>query len=217
MLHTVKDMSHDIPETITRTILQDIKVFAVNDVTGMEEGKKDNSGKSIVAKTISLLVTPDQAAKVTLASQLGTIQLVMRSPDDNKLAESVVARPADLFTDAKSGVREDDEGGGPNNEKSKPGGAAKKAAAAPVVSEEPARPTWNMRVLKGSAVDDVQFEPVDAGADPASASCVWKIVSGGSASPAGDADKESPPAVAPQLPELPVDRPPPARPPESRP
>jgi pilus assembly protein CpaB len=207
MLHVVRDPARDIPETITRTILQDIKVFAVNDVTGMEEGKRDTGGKSIVAKTISLLVTPDQAAKVTLASQLGSIQLMMRSPDDNKLTENVNARPVDLFTDSKGGGREDEEAGGPNNEKAKvalgkPGGAALPP------NEAPQRPTWTMRVLKGAVVDDVQFQPADANADPASPSCVWKIISGGQATSAEEpAAEENLPAADPQLPRPPAARP----------
>ena len=87
MVHLVRDPSREIQETVTRTILQDIKVFAVNDVVDLEK-EKDGSSKSITAKTISLLVTPEQAAKVMLATQLGTINLVMRSPeDDQQIAE----------------------------------------------------------------------------------------------------------------------------------
>jgi pilus assembly protein CpaB len=234
MLHVVKDPSHDIPETITRTILQDVKVFAVNDVTGMEEGKKDTGGKSIVAKTISLLVTPEQAAKVTLASQLGSIQLMMRSPDDNKLTDNVNARPADLW--GGSGGRDDDEAGGPSNEKTKRS-LAGPSPAAPAPSEAPQRPTWNMRVLKGAAVDDVQFEATDATVNPASPSgagkgivdlalkslgiavnppspsCTWKIVSG---APADPAPKDNLPTVEPPFPRPAMARPPLAHPPESR-
>ena len=72
MVHLVKDMNRDIQETVTRTILQDIKVFAVDSIVDLEKEKEP--GKTISAKTISLLVTPEQAAKVMLASQLGNDQ-----------------------------------------------------------------------------------------------------------------------------------------------
>ena len=49
---------------------------------GPGEGK--DGGKSIAAKTISLLVTPEQAAKVMLATQMGIVNLVMRSPEDDQ-------------------------------------------------------------------------------------------------------------------------------------
>ena len=70
-----------IPETTTRTLLQDVKVFAVNDVVSMDTPGQDT--KSIQGRTVSLLVTPEQAERVTLASELGTIRLIMRSPDDD--------------------------------------------------------------------------------------------------------------------------------------
>jgi pilus assembly protein CpaB len=214
MLHVVKDLGHDIPETITRTILQDVKVFAVNDVTGMEDGK-DGGGKSIVAKTISLLVTPDQAARVTLASQLGAIQLVMRSPDDNKLTDNAHARPADLFAnDNPEGGREKEEAGGSSGKGllDMLGSMKNKPAVAPPATDVSQRPTWNMRVLKGATVDDIQFEPADA--DAAAPTGAWKITGAPGGSASDPAANENPPAVEPQLPKT---QPPAARPPESRP
>jgi pilus assembly protein CpaB len=217
MMHVVKDPGHDIPETITRTILQDVKVFAVNDVTGMEEGK-DGAGKSIVARTISLLVTPEQAAKVTLASQLGTIQLVMRNPGDNKMIEDINARPGDLFGNTNTGGgREKEEAASSSPEKgkglldmlsamkNKPHPALPRA----VVSQ---RPTWSMRVLKGGAVGEIQFESTNANA--ASPAGAWKIISGSAGAPSETDMNDNPPAAGLQLP---ATEPPAARPPDQRP
>ncbi len=95
MVHLVKDPSRDIQETVTRTILQDIKVFAVDNIVDLE--KEKDPGKTIAAKTICLLVTPEQAAKVMLASQLGIINLVMRSPEDDQQGVNVQVRPSELF------------------------------------------------------------------------------------------------------------------------
>ena len=74
----------DLHNTITKTVLQDIKVFAVDNIWATATGTGE---RSIVAKTISLLVTPAQAEKVTLASEMGNIRLVMRSPDDKEEAK----------------------------------------------------------------------------------------------------------------------------------
>ena len=95
MVHLVRDPAREIQETVTRTILQDIKVFAVDDVVDLE--KEKDSSRKIAAKTISLLVTPEQAAKVMLATQLGTINLVMRSPEDDQQIANAQARPGELF------------------------------------------------------------------------------------------------------------------------
>jgi len=71
-------------EPLCKTILQDIRVFAVNDVTSTEslDPKTPDTRSIPTGKTVSLLVTPAQAQIVTLASQLGTIRLIMRSGED---------------------------------------------------------------------------------------------------------------------------------------
>lgn len=88
----------DLSKTVTKTILQDIKVFAVDNVWATASGER-----SIVAKTISLLVTPAQAEKVTLASEMGNVRLVMRSPDDNEQAKVPGAVAMDVLGGNTSG------------------------------------------------------------------------------------------------------------------
>ena len=83
-------------EPSTRTLLQHVKVFAVNDIVGSD------SDDSIAAKTISLLVTPENAEKIMLASQLGQIQLVMRRPDDKEIVKTKGANIRGLFDDASA-------------------------------------------------------------------------------------------------------------------
>jgi pilus assembly protein CpaB len=63
----------------TTTILQDIKVFAVNDQWRPGES---GEGEPIPVKNVTLLLTPEQVEKLTLASELGKVSLVLRSPDD---------------------------------------------------------------------------------------------------------------------------------------
>ena len=80
LVHLLPNHDGGINEPTARTLLQFIKVFAVNDVLNLEGLDRD---KSIAAKTISLLVTPEQAQKVTMASEMGQIRLVLRSPEDD--------------------------------------------------------------------------------------------------------------------------------------
>lgn len=89
LVHLQKNPGRGIPDTMTRTLLKDVKVVAVNEVYSRDD--QTGSDGSINAKTISLLVTPSQAQMVTMATELGSIRLVMRGLEDDEHdnAESV--------------------------------------------------------------------------------------------------------------------------------
>jgi pilus assembly protein CpaB len=199
MIHLEADPNRGIRETITRTILQDIKVFAVNDVLDIEKDKE--GGKSITAKTISLLVTPEQAAVVMLAAQKGVVNLVMRSPaEDGKKIPDSEARLDQLLGVAGGSHRENE--GAPAQETP----VIKEPVAVAVLpaadtSKQNANPTWTMRVVKPNGVDEVVFEKtpdVDA-ASP----FPWKVVAPLGGSAAAPPPKEEPKEVAPLIPEQP--------------
>lgn len=78
-------------ETGARTILRNATIFAVND----QFARADGEG-SIDAKTISLLVEPDQSERLLLAKQLGTIHLALRKPGDESNMDTDGAKPGDL-------------------------------------------------------------------------------------------------------------------------
>jgi pilus assembly protein CpaB len=69
----------NIPDTITKTFLEDVRVFAINQTTSREQ---DEEGNKINAKTVSLLLKPAQVEEMLLASRLGQISLSLRRPDD---------------------------------------------------------------------------------------------------------------------------------------
>lgn len=69
----------DVPRTGTRQILRNVRVFAVNSET---EQETDQEGKTIIAKTVSVLVEHDQVAKLMLATELGTLRLALRRPNE---------------------------------------------------------------------------------------------------------------------------------------
>jgi len=94
-----QDASMGVGETLCKTVLQDIRVFAVNDVTSTESlDPKTPDTRSIPGgKTVSLLVTPAQAQIVTLAGQLGMIRLILRSGDDNEQPKTVAMTAHELL------------------------------------------------------------------------------------------------------------------------
>lgn len=78
--------------TGTRTILKNVTVFAVND--RFQRDPEDAEG--LRAKTVSLLVKPNQVEKVMLASELGKIKLSLRCSDDDAEDAADGATVADL-------------------------------------------------------------------------------------------------------------------------
>jgi pilus assembly protein CpaB len=79
LVHLPEQPTKGVPRAITRTFLHNVKVFAVDDLYD-RPGTESNT---LAAKTISVMVTPEQAELVALACQLGTVQLVMRSANDD--------------------------------------------------------------------------------------------------------------------------------------
>ena len=66
-----------------KTILQNIQVLSAG-----ANIQKDNEGKPIQVPVVNLLVTPEQAEVLSLASNETRIQLVLRNPLDNETAKT---------------------------------------------------------------------------------------------------------------------------------
>ena len=141
----------------THTFLHNVKVFAVNNIYSRES----NGDTAITAKTISLLVTPQQAELVTLANEMGKIRLVMRSADDETQEETAGVTQDELFQGrAESGRRES-------------GGKSARTRAAdtflkmlepakkPIQETPVAQNTWKMRLIEGSEVREAEFGESD--------------------------------------------------------
>lgn len=78
--------------TTTRTVLQNILVLTAGTTT-----QPDARGQAINAPNVTLLVTPDQAEILTLASNEGRIQLVLRSGSDQSIEQTPGRRVGELF------------------------------------------------------------------------------------------------------------------------
>ncbi len=75
-----------------RTLLQDIQVLSAG--TNLQ---KDAEGKPQPVQVVNLLVTPEQAERLSLASNQTHIQLVLRNPTDTQLATPKGTVMSDLF------------------------------------------------------------------------------------------------------------------------
>ncbi|MFN3149891.1 Flp pilus assembly protein CpaB [Bremerella sp.] len=79
-LQVMNQNNRNQKKQMTRTILTNCRVFAVNEQIHRET---DSQGNAINAKTVSLLVTPKQVEILVLASKLGSLSLSLRSPDES--------------------------------------------------------------------------------------------------------------------------------------
>jgi pilus assembly protein CpaB len=79
--------------SVTRTILENIKVLAAG-----QKMEQDREGKPENVPVITLLVTPEDAAKLTMASTEGKIQLALRNTVDTKATNPAPVLQSALFS-----------------------------------------------------------------------------------------------------------------------
>jgi pilus assembly protein CpaB len=77
-----------------KTLLQDIAVLSAG-----TDIQRDVDGKPQQVQVVNLLVTPEQAEELSLASNQTKIQLVLRNPMDTKIAEPPGTVVANLYGD----------------------------------------------------------------------------------------------------------------------
>jgi pilus assembly protein CpaB len=133
----------------TRTLLQNIEVLSAG-----QDFKKDNEGKPLGVGVVNLLVTPEQAEMLSLASNQTTIQLVLRNPLDTQVAKTPGTAVSELF--AVNGPRKR-----PDPTKVYVRVAAKPAPAPPPVEVKPAPPvrqTFVMEVINGNRKTESKFD-----------------------------------------------------------
>lgn len=175
IVYVQKSAGRGFEATKTQTILEDIKVFSVNDIYDLDPSGHENK---VAARTISLLVTPAQAEKVTLATEMGKIRLVMRSFEDDTPVNSTGAVPEDLFGSTEASDRKKDDPvkpakAAPNSNSSQdaflallnskqpdpPAATAATPSTATPAVDGPQEPNnWTMRVIAATQVNDVVMQ-----------------------------------------------------------
>ena len=135
----------------SKIILQNIRVFAVDQTV---QRSPDGGDERTIAKTVSLMLTPEQASKLALAEQIGSISLIPRNPDDEAAADWSEYTVDDLLADGETGSRAKEQGRDVTDDKSADGDLlAAVAAAAP-----PGKPPFRMEIVEAQAVREVLFD-----------------------------------------------------------
>ena len=77
---------------VTRTILENVRVLAAG-----QKIEQDRDGKPQTVPVITLLVSPEDAAKLTMAANQGKLQLALRNTVDSKVVAPAPVLQATLF------------------------------------------------------------------------------------------------------------------------
>ena len=117
---------------MTKTILQNIQVLSAG-----TDIQRDAAGKPLQVQVVTLLVTPDQAQLLSLASNSMKIQLILRNPLDTKMAVVPEDSMRSLF-----------------------GGAAAPATGTPrpvKIAPKPVTNTFSVQVINGTKTSEEKF------------------------------------------------------------
>jgi pilus assembly protein CpaB len=133
--------------SVTRTLLQNIQVLSAG-----QNYQKDAEGKPVLVQVVNLLVTPEQAEVLTLATQQ-TIQLVLRNPADKEIVSTPGASTSNLFAGGKIRVPRLEE----ENRQRAPASGPKVSPAPP-----PKPRTVTVEVFQGGKRVDSTFQDPDA-------------------------------------------------------
>jgi pilus assembly protein CpaB len=164
--------SQGVSQAFTKIFLQNIRVFAVDQtIDKAADGEESRS----VAKTVSLIVTPPQASRITLAENMGEISLIPRNPDDDKVVDDFEQGTDELFGRSTANSRKAEQESG-KSEGPLAGFKAMMAeamAGAAAATAAPPPPSFEMTILFPGDTSTVQFSangnPIDSKstADPA--------------------------------------------------
>jgi pilus assembly protein CpaB len=121
----------------SRTLLQNIEVLSAG-----TDIQKDKEGKAKPVQVVNLLVTPEQAEMLSLASNQVTIRLVLRNPLDTKIDPVPGTDSANLFAGPSAAVQP------------KPQHVVVVKKSAPA-----APPAFSIEVLNGKQQTEEKFAP----------------------------------------------------------
>jgi pilus assembly protein CpaB len=123
-------------EQQTSTVLKNVAVIAAG-----QKLERNAAGEPQSTPVITLLVSPDDAQKLTLASSQGHIQLALRNPIDTKNDDLDPARVGPLY-----------------GNKIAPAPAPRpKVVKAPKAETPPASTGYKVQVIRGNKVDETKF------------------------------------------------------------
>jgi len=164
-VYVQRNPAQGIQQSGIQDVLQDIKVFAVDSLVDIETDGTKGIQKS--ASTISLLVTPTQAKKLMLATELGSVRLMMRGAGGEDAYEEEMVGYGDFFGHGDD--ESDQQTTGESTPKNTGGGflgmleerAKTLTSSTGIGSTQDNATRRTMRIVRGEVVEDVTLEMED--------------------------------------------------------
>ena len=149
-----KDQRTGVESAKSKIILQNIRVFAVDQTV---QRSPDGGEERTIAKTVSLMLSPEQASKLSLAEQIGEISLIPRNPDDDQVADCTEVTIDDLMGESGKNSREKEQGlsVAKDEEKDSPGGDLVSAVQP---TAPPVKLPFRMEIIEAQDVREVMFD-----------------------------------------------------------
>jgi pilus assembly protein CpaB len=127
-------------EPQTLTVLENVAVIAAG-----QKLERNASGEPQSTPVITLLVSPDDAQKLTLASSQGRIQLALRNPMDTRPTDPAATRANGLYKGLPA----------------PPVVAHTKSVKKPVVQAPLPPEAYKVQIIRGNKVDETKFAEQD--------------------------------------------------------
>lgn len=155
-LFVAANTRNNIPESMTKVILQNIRVYAVEQA--VQRAAEGDESKNI-PKTVSLLVEPEQASKLDLAQNLGKLSLIPRNPNDEAATTHVEVSVDDLLG-SRSNLNKRVDEQAREATATKPGLLGTLYGMMKAGSEMSAKPPFRMEIVQAEQVTEMLFDPV---------------------------------------------------------
>ena len=139
---------------LSRTLLQNLEILSAG-----QDFKKDPEGKPMAVQVVNVLVTPEQAETLSLATGQTSIRMVLRNPLDHDVAKTPGTNMAYMWGNAGKGLRP-----GPPMDDPEAAKPRRAPAPKPVVLVAPLPPPvkkeapFNMEIISGTSKTEVKFD-----------------------------------------------------------
>jgi pilus assembly protein CpaB len=139
--------------TLSKTLIQNLEVLSAG-----QDFKKDPEGKPVPVQVVNVLVTPEQAEVLSLASSQTSIRMTLRNPLDHDIAKTPGTALKYVWGgtgNLKNSASPDDPPVPTPRPRAAPREVREVAAAAPAPKKDP---PFVMEILSGSARSETKFE-----------------------------------------------------------
>jgi len=147
-----KDERNGIDTTKSKIILQNVRVFAVDQAV---QRSPDGSEERTIAKTVSLMLLPEQASKISLAEQIGELSLIPRNPDDQTVGSWSEITIDELMADGEANSREKEQA---RDEAGEEPANSDQLLSAIRATTPPLVPPFRMEIVEAQDVREVLFD-----------------------------------------------------------